>query len=188
MPPRDLADYFAELKSSGRQFSEQAETEVFHAMQREIDAEPEKDVQTFMAEKLEAVCTEGEMLLSYVYSTLWREWIEGRKKINSTYPPMALCLDLEHILASRIDSSAYTKNSTGPRYPLTIPSLLGKPKSIRNPDHEMSAAEFSSSYYAFGVHQFYVGQRIWDMLRLIERRYGLDFKILEAKAASKNSS
>ena len=166
-------------ESDRRTYSESVERETYTRMLSDIDGEEDTEIKQFMQDTLEHYCDERSMLLSYIYENCWQEWVEDRRALQKEIQPIGLYIALETILASQSDSSGYTQNLGGPRYPLIIPDNYSSERKVRNVDPDVSPAQFLNSSYRFGVHQLYVGRAIKNILNHLEECYDLNFVELE---------
>ena len=177
-----FSNYIAGLEKEGREFDRQKEKDAYLAMKSAADIEVNGSIRGFMRDTLSYYGDGKEMLFSYIYEICWDNWVAQKRETLEMMEPFALFLELEDILSRGADSSGYTKNSNQYRWRLTMPGYYSEEWTARNFDTEsLSPILFQRSFYKFGVHKFFVGLIILNILKFLENRYGLDFRSLESE-------
>jgi hypothetical protein len=174
--PEHVRAYLKKFQGPARQKEEIA----CEHIQRHIQSESDLFLRQYMQDTLIHFCRDDSMLVSYIYETYWDEWISKERDLNRSTQPIDLYIQLERILASQSNSDGYLKGNDRGRYPLCIPGHHAGETKTRNVDKSaVSPSRFRGSYYKFGVHLFFVGHAIQQVLSYLQDRYGIDFGKLE---------
>lgn len=182
--PGFMDEYLKAVQLDDRKPSLDLEIAAYRTMQNQILNETSPVLKQIMQHKLQKYCEQyvdgtHSMLLSYLHESYWNEEINRDNKILSL---SSLYSELEEILAGASDSSGYTKGAgVNKRYPITVPHLdgtVGKPYYL-SIGSGTTPEEFMNAYYSFGVHKFYTGKTLIEIIEFLEQRYGIDFEQLE---------
>lgn len=177
-----LPDYL-EKYLANREFDETdraEEIEAFRTMRSQAETERDPDIRQFMHDTIIHHCKQEAMKLAYVLENYWLEEVRTERKRKREAPPPDLFIALEEVMANSADSTGYTKQYCSSRYPLRLPFNYEGRQEVHTIDPATSPRRLARAHYQFGVHTFYAGSAINRIIRLLEERYGLNFKQLEA--------
>jgi hypothetical protein len=157
----------------------QAEIDAYWKIQALIDSKSDAFARRVHAQTLDFVIHDGNMKLTYCLGQVFPSAIVDQKAARKKLQPFALFAAIESILAGATHTSNFGDSRRWPLHTSGHYSLSRKlPRSGPLEDLALPA-DISGAYYQFGVHAFRVGRVVEEIMRMIEKRYGIDFAMLE---------
>lgn len=157
----------------------QKQTDAFNKMKTAITEEENRFIKDFMTETIFWLCTQ-DMQFSYFLEQRWEDDVREQREAFDNLEDLEVFYSVERILAFSSSSSGYTKNESYGRYPLIIPRYHGGQEKVDLLlKGRFAPSRVLRSYYKFGVHTFYAGRAVKQILEHLEERYGLSFRELE---------
>lgn len=182
-----LKSYVKRICPNQAEASYQQQVDAFNKMKNAMAAERNPFIKDFMRKTLLWLCDQ-DMLFTYFLEQRWEGDVQEQRDTLEDKGSLAVFYLLEKILASSSSSYGYTKNESYSRYPLIVPGYQEGEEKTRNvANGQFAPSRILRSYYKFGVHTFFVGRAVKQILEHLEERYGLDFKTLEAGLKKKST-
>lgn len=170
--------HLTNLKNAKKPYSLEEEQVLYRQLVNSIESESDIQLKEYKEATLEHYCRETHMLMTDFLDQEWQYRIEKFVERTKSVKSVDLFIQLESIIATHIDSSKYTQSS-GPRFPLTIPGHYNGAESTRNVSSAYPAVRLLDSYYQLGSHKLHVGRLICEVLEQLQKRYKIDFAVLE---------
>ena len=131
------------------------------------------------------------MRLSYVreQTSYFEDALKRQKAARDALQPFELFEAIERVVCGATTAFAEDRPS---RTTLHADAEFQKTQEIRPASAQYSGAvlpdNFRGSYYKFGSHKYFIGRAIEESVRMIEKRYGINFKDMEIKRRSKGTT
>lgn len=156
------------------------EAEAYRKIVRKITSERDEFAKRVYSQVLEFAICDGSMAFSYIADQVLPSALKEQKKARKELQPFALYEAIERILSQ----ATYTENfGHSRRWPLYSSAYYSKTKRLRRPAgrlaDEVLPENFRGSFYEFGVHHIKVGKAVEEIVRMIEKRYGISFAEIE---------
>ncbi|QKC97159.1 hypothetical protein [Mesorhizobium sp. NZP2298] len=175
--PDQIVTYLENFKLTPKQ--RQAEIDAYWKVQAMIDSTSDTFVRRVHAQTLDFVIHDGNMKLTYCLGQVFPSAIADQKAARKKLRPFALFVAIERILAGATHTSNFGDSHRWPLHTSGHYSLSRKLPRNGSLAELALPADLSGAYYQFGVHTFRVGLVVEEIMRMIEKRYGIDFAMLE---------
>jgi hypothetical protein len=133
---------------------------------------------------LEYVIDDGNMKLTYCLEQVFPSALADQRAARKKLKPFALFSAIERILAGATHTSNFGDSRRWPLHTSASRSLSRKLPRNGALEELALPADIAGAYYQFGVHAFQVGRVVEEIIRMIEKRYGIDFVMLEKQRNS----
>lgn len=181
--PKEIAQHIESFKLSAGE--RQAEVDAYWAIMNLIENASDPFVKRVHLQTLEYVLDHGSMRWTYCMDNVFPIALADQRKALKRLRPAELFKAIEHILSAATHTSNFGASR---RWPLQTSAYYSMSKKLPRYGDLMEQAlplDLLGSIYRFGVHSFHVGRVVEEIIRLIEKRYDLDFAALEKQRSAK---
>lgn len=172
-----LIKYFDTLKLSAEE--REIEVAAYRKIQLMIEGARDEFSKKVHRQTLEYIIQDSEMKLTYCIDNIFPLALSDQRAARKRMQPLSLFLEIEKIIAGATHTSNFGDSR---RWPLHTSAYHSSSKKLpRNvtPSEVALPADLEGSCYHFGVHTFRVGRVVVEIMKMIEKRYDLNFAAME---------